>query len=125
MNRHVIEIDGREHIVLSQAMGDTLWLHFNGETLSVPLRETKGRRSAVGHDPDEGEIMSPMPGKVTQVLCKIGDQVKKGQTLLVMEAMKMEYNLKASADGEIEAVDAKPGDQVVLGKLLIKIKEAQ
>lgn len=125
MNRHVVDIDGKEHVVLAQALGDTLWLHFNGETLSVPLRDMKKRRGAVSHDPDEGEVLAPMPGKVTQVLCKVGDHVKKGQTLLVMEAMKMEYNLKASGDGEIELVDAKSGDQVALGKLLIKIKEAQ
>lgn len=123
MDRHVFEIDGREHVVFSQVVGNTLWIHAQGETFTVPLKAEKKRRAGAGiGDGNENEVLAPMPGKITQVPSKNGDAVKKGQILIVMEAMKMEYNLKAAADGTVEALQVKVGDQVGLGQLLVKMK---
>jgi biotin carboxyl carrier protein len=123
MKRSLFEMDGRETVVHSQVLGDVLWLHIDGETLSVPLKSKSRRRGAsAATEVTVGEILAPMPGKVTQVGVKAGDKVKKGQTALVMEAMKMEYNLRCDTDGIIELVSAKVGEQVQLGDLLVKIK---
>jgi biotin carboxyl carrier protein len=65
-----------------------------------------------------------MPGKVTKILLPIDAAVTAGQAVLVMEAMKMEYTLKAEVAGTIETIDCLAGDQVVLGKTLVKIKPA-
>ena len=66
-----------------------------------------------------GDITAPMPGKVLQVLVKEGDVVEEGQPLVVLEAMKMENVIKATADGTVSAVEAKQGLAVEKGALLV------
>lgn len=68
--------------------------------------------SVVSHRMDSGDIMSPMPGKVLSVLVKEGDKVKKGDLLMVIEAMKMENNILAPSEGIIDRVMAKQGETV-------------
>ena len=64
-----------------------------------------------------------MPGKVLSVPVKAGDSVKKGQTLAVLEAMKMEHALSAPRDGVVESVDAAEGDQVGDGAILVTLTD--
>lgn len=68
-------------------------------------------------------IKSPMPGKLIKVLISAGNEVKKGDVLLVVEAMKMENNILASRDATIEEVFVKEGEMVDGSKILIKLKE--
>jgi 3-methylcrotonyl-CoA carboxylase alpha subunit len=63
-----------------------------------------------------------MPGKVVSFAVKAGDQVKAGQALAVMEAMKMEHTIAAPADGEVLELLYVPGDQVAEGEELLKLK---
>jgi 3-methylcrotonyl-CoA carboxylase alpha subunit len=70
-------------------------------------------------------ILAPMPGKVLSVAVKPGDRVKKGQTLVVLEAMKMEHALAAPRDGVVEAVNAAAGAQVSDGAALVVLSEAE
>ncbi|MDB5433969.1 MAG: bccA, partial [Phenylobacterium sp.] len=69
----------------------------------------------------DGQIRSPMPGKVTQLPVKAGDKVAKGQALLTLEAMKMEHALTAPFDGTVETVSVALGDQVSEGAVLVKL----
>ncbi|WP_337187183.1 biotin carboxylase N-terminal domain-containing protein [Phenylobacterium sp.] len=71
----------------------------------------------------DGQIRAPMPGKVTQVAARAGDRVAKGQTLLVLEAMKMEHALSAPFDGVVDEIGAELGAQVSEGALLAKLSE--
>ncbi|EKQ57848.1 MULTISPECIES: pyruvate carboxylase [unclassified Clostridium] len=74
-------------------------------------------------DPDNKlEIGASIPGTIIKVLAKEGDSVKEGDSLLVIEAMKMETNIVASATGTIESVLVAEGQQVKTGELLVKIK---
>lgn len=68
-----------------------------------------------------GAISAPLPGTITSINVKVGDQVKAGQTVLVMEAMKMANNITAEADGTVKAVLVQQGDQVQSGDALIEI----
>jgi biotin carboxyl carrier protein len=61
-----------------------------------------------------------MPGMVLSILVKEGDEVKKGDTLLILEAMKMENSLKASADGQVKKVVAVKGTAVEKNQVLIQ-----
>lgn len=105
----------------AQLIKGTLWIHLNGRTVSVDVNQgRKSRKKGAGGSSDQ--INAPMPGKVTKILLKEGSSVEKGQAVLVMEAMKMEYTLKAEIAGSLDSVHCAVGDQVVLGKTLVKIK---
>jgi biotin carboxyl carrier protein len=65
------------------------------------------------------DLKAPMPGMVLKVLVKEGDEVKKGDSLLVLEAMKMENLLKAQGNGKVKAIKIKPGDKVEKNWLLM------
>ncbi|MCT3006402.1 biotin/lipoyl-binding protein, partial [Propionibacterium freudenreichii] len=69
----------------------------------------------------EGEIPAPLAGTVSKILVKEGDTVKAGQTVLVLEAMKMETEINAPTDGKVEKVLVKERDAVQGGQGLIKI----
>jgi 3-methylcrotonyl-CoA carboxylase alpha subunit len=69
-----------------------------------------------------GRLTAPMPGKVVSFAVAVGDKVKAGQPLAVMEAMKMEHTLAAPADGEVLELLYAPGDQVAEGEELLKLK---
>jgi biotin carboxyl carrier protein len=68
-----------------------------------------------------GVLMSPMPGKIVKLLVKIGDQVQEGQTLLVMEAMKMQNELKTSTTGTVATVHVLEGATVETGAALVTV----
>ncbi len=70
----------------------------------------------------EGEVKTSMTGKVTKVFVKEGDEVKKGQPLVILEAMKMENEFKAPKDGIVKAVKVKEGDVVNTGAVLVVIE---
>jgi biotin carboxyl carrier protein len=71
---------------------------------------------------DHGQMKSPMPGKILKILVKVGDEVKAGTPILVMEAMKMEHTIKASKAGTILQIHFKEGDQVAGGVELVNVK---
>ena len=66
-------------------------------------------------------VKAPLPGVVTKILVKEGQSVKKGETVLVLEAMKMENNITAEADGTVTGICVSAGDSVMEGTTLITI----
>ena len=74
-----------------------------------------------GEDPTAGRLTAPMPGRVTQLMVEPGVSVRRGQPLIVIEAMKMEHTVTAPADGVVEAVRFAPGDLVEEGAELIAL----
>ena len=67
-------------------------------------------------------ITSPMPGTILDVKVNVGDKVKYGQTLAILEAMKMENDIPATADGEVAEIKVKKGDAVETDSVLIVLK---
>lgn len=85
------------------------------------------RRAAAGMDPftaAEGEqlIVAPMPGKVVRVLVAPGDEVKVRQGLVVVEAMKMENELRSPKDGRVKDVRVQQGTSVEAGRVLVVVE---
>jgi len=70
-----------------------------------------------------GSIKSPLPGVILDVHIKPGDMVKRGQKILVLEAMKMENNIDSDKEGRVTEVKVKKGDNVLEGDVLIIIGE--
>ena len=122
-NEHIFEIDARPnrlwvdgqlaHVV---KVKDDWWVHINGciHVLSIDEQGADGSG-------DEGGMTAPMPGKILEILCSVGDQVETGQTLIVMEAMKMEHRIAANGSGTIAEIHYDIGDQVDSGAALIDI----
>ena len=120
-----VEFEGQNLQLSSQQVKNKTWVHWRGQCLcleDIPgFMAAKKNRKSQAQD-DTGEILSPMPGKVSKILASPGDEVKKGQALIVMEAMKMEYTLKANASGKLSRLTCKVGDQVLLGQSLAVVK---
>lgn len=70
----------------------------------------------------EGELLTQMPGKVVKILASIGDEVKKGQPLLILEAMKMENEIKSGMDGVLVGIHVEEGQTVETGLLLMEVE---
>ena len=68
-----------------------------------------------------GSIAAPMPGLIVEVSCTVGDKVKSGQQVVILEAMKMQNPLNAPMDGEVKAIYVKAGDSVAVGQVLVDI----
>lgn len=66
-------------------------------------------------------VKSPLPGVIIDIKVQVGEQVKKGQTVVILEAMKMENNINADQDGTITAINVKQGDSVLEGTDLVLI----
>ncbi len=125
MEKLTLQIDQKEITVLAEKIQNVLWIKMNDEIWSVPIAdlsaESQRRKKSVTVSPEN--ILAPMPGKVTKVFVKVGDDVKIGQALLVMEAMKMEYTLKSDLKTKVEKVNIQLNDQVQLGATLIKLEK--
>jgi|CXWL01.1.fsa_nt_gi biotin carboxyl carrier protein len=94
------------------------WVTIDGHTLM--LTKTSGAKRGVRHD-HAGGLIAPMPGQVRSVSVGVGDVVKKGQTLLTMEAMKMEIRIQALKDGVVSALPIQVGQTVEREQILIEI----
>ena len=85
------------------------------------LTEIDPLAARAGEDPTAGRLTAPMPGRVTQLMVEPGTSVRRGQPLIVIEAMKMEHTVTAPTDGVVEAVRFAPGDLVEEGAVLIAL----
>ena len=82
-------------------------------------RLMKSVRQAGGRGRDKTELLAPMPGLVSKVLVTSREHVRKGHGLLILEAMKMENEIKAPSDGDIREIKVKAGSTVDKGEILI------
>ncbi len=115
-------INGQRHTAHTAAEGNRRWVALNGQTfeLTVPQAQKKTRRGKTGgHESLEAQ----MPGLVRQVLVAEGETVTQGQTLLTLEAMKMEIRVNAPHAGTVEKIGVRAGETVTRGQVLIELAE--
>jgi biotin carboxyl carrier protein len=93
---------------------------FNAEIIDAESKYISSRNKG-SEATAERMIMSPMPGKVIRVLVKPGEEVQAGQNLVVVEAMKMQSEFKASADHVVAEVLVKEGDTVNANQLMVRL----
>ena len=103
----------------------TLWLdgfRYEVEALDERARAIRELAGAASGPTGPAPLIAPMPGMIVRVAVQVGDAVQAGQGLVVMEAMKMESELRATAAGTVKAVLAQPGTAVEKGALLLELE---
>jgi acetyl/propionyl-CoA carboxylase alpha subunit len=123
MKQIEVEVNGQTVKGYAVMRGGVLWTHANGETWTTETSsKRRGGRAGAASTANPGEITAPMPGKIIKISAPVGSEVKAGDVIIVMEAMKMEYTLKAQAAGRVSEVRSAAGDQVTLGAVLAKLE---
>ncbi len=130
-----VEIEkGKNLIIRLDEIGDadiegnrTLFFNLNGQRREISVKDTSIKSTVIAkrkaEPTNKEQIGATMSGSVLQVLVKKGDQVKRGDTLLVTEAMKMETSIEARFDGTVEHVYVTEGEPISSGDLLIEVAE--
>jgi len=123
-NRMVVERDGRRLDYTVVRDGSSLWLS-NDQGDALKLEEVMPDIEATAEGSHKAkDVSSPLPGKIIKVGVKVGEKVKVGQVLVVIESMKMEHMLKAAAAGTIEALYHREGEFIPSGKPILKVGKA-
>ncbi|MBQ10514.1 MAG: hypothetical protein CMJ45_03075 [Planctomyces sp.] len=114
--------DGTLHSFVWAWVGNSLELWLDGNVFifeRVERRRQGGRESAVGG----ADIVALMPGTVEQILVQPGDTVERGQTVIIMESMKMELSVAAHRDGVVKQIPVGLGGQVDKGMRLLELED--
>jgi acetyl/propionyl-CoA carboxylase alpha subunit len=115
----IVRIGGRTAWVISD--GASRWVFFDGCAYRFSERRAAGRRSGARR---EASLVAPMPATVGRILVSAGDRVAPGDTLMILEAMKMELPVRTTTAGVVRALLCRVGDLVQPGVTLIDIDEA-
>ena len=114
-----VEVNGRRFDV-------KLWVPESaGVAASTAPKAKKPARAASasgGAGGGSGQVAVPMQGTIVKVLVEVGDKVEAGQSVVVLEAMKMENQIEADKSGTVKAVNVKPGDTVGAGDVVVVIE---
>jgi 3-methylcrotonyl-CoA carboxylase alpha subunit len=111
-----VRLGGARYPARVAADGSSIHVWLDGETYELTTRPSRAR--AARSAGEEG-MRAPMPGRILRVLVSEGERVARGATLLILEAMKMEHEIKASRDGVVVRLPFRPGEQVEAGAVLV------
>ena len=120
-NLYSLICDGSTYTIAIQKQGKEISLFFKGDlfTYEIPSQRDKGgSENTSGID----KISAPMPGRVVKLLKSVGDIVTEGDGVVVVEAMKMESELKTTIDGKITEISVNEGDTLDLGAHILTVE---
>lgn len=116
-----LEINGKEYQVAISAVSEVIPEGAASSCAPTPVSAPASVARSKSGDATAGSVLAPIPGSIMEVYVKVGDQVKAGQPLFKMEAMKMENEINARLDGTISSVSTSAGDTVNQGDELMVI----
>ena len=139
MRKYKFTIKGHDYEVdILNYENDTVELEVNGTHYAVEVRrevkekpktprlvrpavpKPSAEETGIAKKPSPAVVIkTPLPGTILKILVKVGDEVKKGDNLLIMEAMKMENNIMAEKAGKVAQIKVKEGDNVLQNDILI------
>lgn len=139
---HVVTVAGRRYEVSGASLADGVLIFFvggrahraivsgNAQRIQITLhgrdyvvaRSREGERAAGGvHHHGDGKVEAPMPGNIVSVNVKPGDHVNAGDSLVVLESMKMQNEITSPVSGDVRVVTCRVGEQVGFGQMLVEI----
>ena len=141
MKNYKLKINGNEYNVdINEVEGQEIKLDVNGTSYVVTVdHEIKQQKKTVvstprpqvtpaaggtvqkSNAPAGSKVTTPLPGTILDVYVNVGDTVKEGQTVVLLEAMKMENNIEADVAGTVKEVKVRKGDSVLEGDVLVVI----
>jgi pyruvate carboxylase subunit B len=110
MENYTVVVNGKQYSV-QVAEGDA---NIEISQITAPAPKSSG---------SEVHLHAPLPGSVFKILAKVGEKVHDGQTVLILEAMKMETEIQSPVDGRIKSIDVSVGDSIENGQILVTIEE--
>ena len=119
---HELLVGGRRFRVAAARSGNRIWVWCEGVVTEFEIG--RGGRLAAGAEHHGGGLAAPMPGRVRRVVVTPGAAVRKGDVLLVLEAMKMEHAIRAPHDGVLERLHVAEGDLVEAGVELAELSQS-
>jgi len=139
MKEFKFKIDGKSYsVAIEEVAKDVASVEVNGKKFTVNIEKKEKpafvaapRPAAAAAAPVSpapagkavsGSITSPLPGSIVKIMVSVGQAVKRGDTLLTMESMKMENNIKAEKDGIVKAIHVQPAQSVMQGDLLFDME---
>jgi pyruvate carboxylase subunit B len=125
--RHLL-LQGQSTAIVQQRAEDGWALHVDGwpvraEVVDERTRAIRAMTGRAGANAGPKPVRAPMPGLIVRVDVNVGDSVRAGQGVVVMEAMKMENELKAESNGVVTQIHAEPGRAVEKGAVLVELAE--
>ena len=142
MKEYKYTIEGKEYkVAIGEIVENVVTVTVNGEDFQVemePEQEPEKKKVVLGQPAAEKEeneatpaatnintnnaVKAPLPGVITDIKVAVGDKVKKGDVVIVLEAMKMANNLEAEGDGTVTAICVKMGENVLEDAPLVIIE---
>lgn len=119
MNKYIIKVNGNPYEVEVEEVGGS-----SSNAPTVTAAKTTAPhvvKTAQPQSGNTGDVSAPMPGTVLKVKVAVGDAVKKGQVLLILEAMKMENEIVSPADGKVAVLNVEDGKSVTAGEVMVSI----
>ena len=117
---YLLRRNGEQRRCLVARLGEERWVWIDGRVHHLVVASARPGADA-SHA--AGDLLAPMPGQVLKVMIQVGESVRKNQPLLVLEAMKMQYEIVAPRDGVIARVLVPEGAQVQGGAMLVALDE--
>lgn len=123
----ILRLDGKSYDILLDSDSDATTVNVNGKLATLSVRDARRqalKKLARGTGDDKGPIVlkAPMPGLVLRLLVANGDKIEKNDGLLVIEAMKMENEIRAAAAGVVKKLHVREGQAVEKDQLLLTLE---
>ena len=120
--KYTATLNGKQYDVELERIGEYEPIPRYGEAAPAPAAPITAPAAAPAPAAAGGQsVEAPMPGKILDIRVKVGDAVKYGQPVVIMEAMKMETEIVAPADGTVASVNVNSGDTVETGAVLVTL----
>lgn len=120
---YILEKDGKIfHTNVQSQQGEKVAVNVGEKTLNLIWQDPYAIRSGNSHGGDQGEVKAVMPGRVVKILVKQGQEIEINQPLLVLEAMKMENEIKSAKAGKVSNIHVTEGASVESGALLVSVE---